>query len=232
MKLYIKLVVGCALALGCAVSGFAVEVTLEATKDTFGRSNNRNRNNGGSSALLVAHNASAWTIIAFDLSAVTNEIGSAEFQFRKNNTMAKPISLVVAPMVQTKNNAAWGEGAGNLGAKGQNSKLGEASYAWSSFRDVPWESASGAALVGLNDSGLWNAPVARLDGLPWQEGQWVAVPVVEVSLLETIRQSEFKTATFGLWGTAGYGLYSISSKESGSAPKLVLTLKEARGGQK
>lgn len=219
--------VACAVVLGSAYAG---ELELEASKDSFGRSNQRNRNNGGSAQLAVAQAPNIRTIIAFDLGGVTNEITGAELRFRQDNTMPESISLVVAPMVNTTNNAAWGEGAGNLGANGQNSRPGEASYAFSSFRDVPWESAGGAPVADLGDSNLWNPAVATLNGLQWEEGRWVRVPLGTATLLEEVRKSESPVVTFGLWGRAGKGFYFISSRNSEWPPVLHLTLKD--GGQK
>ena len=200
-------------------------LVLSASKDNFGRSNKRNRNSGASETLIIAHNPNIRTIIAFDLSSVTNEIVGAEFRFRQHNAMDKAINLVVAPMLNTTHNVAWGEGSGNLGTGGQNAQPGESCYAYSAFRDVPWESATGEPLPWLGDSRLWSAPVATLNGLVWTEDRWVLIPIKDVALLEKMRKSKTPSITFGLWGTAGDGLYFISSKNSSWAPELHLTLK-------
>lgn len=215
--------------VGCIVAtsfGGSSTLVLKASKDNFGRSNKRNRNNGASEKLSIAHAPNIRTLIAFDLSSVTNEIVGAELRFRQHNSMPDKISLVVAPMVSTTNNAAWGEGSGNLGVGGLNAQSGESCYAYSAFRTVPWESANGDPLVNLGDPKLWQPSVATLKGLKWQENQWVTAPIKNASLLEKARKSETPTLTFGLWGNAGNGLYFISSRNSQWAPELHLTLKE------
>ncbi len=214
------------LVLGMALAAHGESVELKAAKDAFGRSNERIQNSGGSVQLIVAHAPNIRSIVAFDLSSVTNEIVSAEFRFRLGNTMPEPVSLVVAPMVQTEVNSAWGEGAGNLGVRGQNARLGEACYARSMFPDTSWESAPGNSIDDLGDPALWLPPVAQLKGLEWKEDEWVTVPVGDVAMLEKIRASDNRVVTFGLWGTGGNGVYSLHSKESGDGPKLVLGLKE------
>jgi hypothetical protein len=219
-------IAGCIIFCSILSAGAATELVLETSKDTFGRSNSRTRNSGASKELLVASSPGVRSLIAFDLSSVTNEITAAVFKFRINDTMPAKIDLLIAPMVQTEANTAWGEGQGNLGVKGQNSRLGEASFAWSAFRDVPWEAADGSPVVNLMDSKLWKTPLKQLNDIPWVEGQWLDVAVDDVSSLETIRNSEHQTITFGLWGKSGNGLYQISSKESGHPAKLMLTLKE------
>jgi len=206
----------------------AEPLVLEASKDTFGRSNNRNRNSGAAEALFVAPVPYIKTLVAFDLSTVTNKILTAEFRFRQHNSMPERIDLVVAPMVNTTNNAAWGEGLGNLGTKGQNSRPGEASYAFSAFNDVPWESAAGGALANLSDPGLWKPSVATLKGLEWKKGGWVSVPIADVALLEKIRKSKSPVITFGLWGSAGDGFYSISSNNTKWPAELHLELEQAK----
>ena len=206
------------------------DIELSAMKDTFGRSNERNLNNGASKHLIVAHSPNIRTIVAFDLSGVTNEIAGAEFKIHQQNSMPDPITLVIAPMAQTENNAAWGEGAGALGTKGQNSRPGDACYVYSAFRDTPWESANGEHVISLGDPKLWETRIATLDNQEWTEGKWITVPVPNVSVLEQIRKSEHQTVTIGLWGMGGQGLYNISSKESEHAPKLILKTKEGKGG--
>lgn len=211
-------------------AGFAApdkELVLEAAKDTFARSSTRNRNNGGSPQLLVVHAPMARSIVGFDLAGITNEIVSAEFQFRQNNTMPArdPIDLVVAPMVHTKNNAAWNEGGGNFGTKGRIAVEGDSTFAWRSFNDLPWESAPGKGVILMSEASLWAPPTATLKKLPWKEGEWVKVPIKDIAMLEKIRESDSPIFTLGMWGTAGNGFYFISSKESAHASKLTLQLK-------
>lgn len=215
--------------LGCVAAtsfGEVEPLVLSAAKDNFGRSNKRNRNNGASETLAVAHAPNVRSLIAFDLSSVTNEIVGAELRFRQHNDAAQKTTLIVAPMVNTTNNAAWGEGSGNLGTSGQNAKPGESCYAYSAFREMPWESATGQPLVNLGDPGLWGSPVAGLNGFRWEAERWVRIPIKDAALLEKTRNSESPMLTFGLWGKAGDGFYLISSKNSQWAPKLYLTLKE------
>jgi hypothetical protein len=202
------------------------ELVLKASKDTFGRSNERNRNNGANEYLAIAHASNIRSIVAFDLAGVTNAITGAELRFRQHKTMADQISMVVMPMVHTTNNAAWGEGLGVLGVKGQNSRPGEACYAFSAFRNVPWESAPGVPVADLSDSKLWKPAIAALNGLLWEENRWVRIPISDVALLEETRNSAAPVITFGLWGKAGKGTYFISSRNSPWPPELHLTLKE------
>lgn len=218
--------------LGLSLIASAISVVgaepleLTASKDTFGRSSERNRNSGASEQLLIAHAPNVRTLIAFDLSVVTNEISGAEFCFRQHNSMSDPVSLVVAAMANTSHNVAWGEGAGNLGVRGQNARAGEACYAFSAFRDVPWETLTGDAVENLGNAKLWKPPVATLNRLEWEAGNWVRVPIPDVVLLEKIRKSGTPTITFGVWGKAGNGLYSISSNNSQWPAVLQLDLKE------
>lgn len=205
---------------------WAEPIVLETSKDTFGRSNNRTRNNGASEHLMIAHNPSVKTLISFDLSSVTNVIEAAEFTFRIHNTMQNNINVILAPMVQTPNNVNWGEGAGALGARGQIARVGEATYQWSYFRDVLWESAPDTAVVNLADAKLWEHSVATLDNVSWTEGEWVTLTIKDVGFLEEIRLSDLQTFTIGVWGTSGSGLYNINSKESGYAAQLNLEVHE------
>lgn len=220
--------------LGLAGLTFAVAVVAEPleltpSKDTFGRSNKRNRNSGASEFLLIAHAPNIRTLVAFDLSGVTNEIIGAEFRFRAHNDSSTKVNLVVAPLVNTPNNIAWGEGQGNLGVQGQNSKFGEACYAFSAFNDAPWESAPGVPAVNLGDAKLWGAPLAILKGVAWEEDRWIRVPIKDVTVLEKIRRSDLPSITFGVWGNAGNGFYFISSKNSKWSPILHLDVKGNKG---
>ena len=229
MNLNLQRQLACA-ALAVLVGSGAVAETytlpLEAAKDNFARSNNRNRNNGGSAHLLVAHNPSIKSLVGFDLSTVTNEIVAAEFTICIQNTMPTPLHLTIAPMVQTKGNASWNEGVGALGARGQNARLGESTFQWRAFRDQPWELKSGKAARNMMDEQLWEAPVARLASVKWTENTWIRVKLDDAADLEEIRRSEDPVATYGLWGTAGNGSYFLYARNSGFPPKLLLELKK------
>ncbi len=226
MKLRFKSAFAVSLLLAFAGRAATTNIVLEVSKDTFARSNDPNRNSGASEQLLIAHNPMLKTLIGFDLSAVTNEIQSAELIFHIKNTMPQAVSVVIAPMVRTENNLKWEEGKGALGTKGQNARIGEASYLWSYFRDVYWETAPGVpAEQGLLDPRLWGSPIARLNNMKWEEGELVTVEIDDIGLLKEAAKSKQKTVTFGIWGTSGNGLYAISSKESGSGAKLNLTVK-------
>ncbi len=216
---------GLILAMLVGMTG-AEEQILKASKDTFGRSNKQNHNSGANEYLLIANAPNIRTLIAFDLSGITKEITHAELRFRSHNTLPDKISMQVAPMVNTPHNVAWGEGGGALGAQGQNARLGEACYTYSSFRDIPWESEEGKPVAHLSDSNLWKSPVAVLDPLDWQEKGWISIPINDSTLLEDIRNSKMQTITFGLWGKKGKGLYLISSNNSPWPPELHLQLKE------
>lgn len=222
-KFFVVFLIGC---IGATSFAGGEALVLKASKDNFGRSNKRNNNSGANEILVIAHASNVRTILAFDLSSVSNEVVGAELRFRQHNAAKEKISLIVAPMVNTANNVAWGEGTGNLGTGGQNSQLGESCYAYSAFRDVPWESAAGEPLVNLGDSKLWGTPIAAFNGFKWEAERWVRVPIKDAALLEKSRTSETPSITFGLWGKAGDGLYYISSKNSQWSPELHLTLKE------
>jgi hypothetical protein len=209
----------------------AEPLVLKASKDTFGRSNERTRNSGASPVLYIAQAPNIRTLVAFDLSGVTNRVLSATLRFRADNTVEEEISLTVAPMNQTPNNAAWKEGAGALGASGQNARPGESAFGWSAFPEVPWESASGEPLTGLLDAALWGTPVVSGKKVSWEKGVWTAVSMENPSLIEKIRNTDHPVITFGIWGTSGNGLYAICSRESGSAPELVLSLEEKEEAQ-
>jgi len=210
--------------------GFAEELKLEASKDTFARGNERNRNSGANAYMLVLPAPFVKSLVSFDLSGITNEIESAEFRFRQDNDVEDSIDLVVAPMVNTKNNVAWGEGKGAFGNQGLYAETGESCYVFSAFNTVPWESVSGDPLGNLGDSKLWESSIP-LNNLQWEAGIWTAVKLADVKMLEEICKAETPTLTLGLWGTDGNGFYKISSKESGQAPELILTLKEAEEGK-
>lgn len=214
------------LLLSAVTWGETLTLTLGAAKDSFGRSNEPNQNSGGNVALYLAHNAMLRGMVAFDLSSVTNEIISAELCLQPHTTNENPFSMVVAPMVSTPVNDQWTEGTGALGAQGRNAQPGESTYSRCAYPDVPWETASDKAAASLGDSGLWRSPVARLKSEAWTEGEEIRLTLDAVSLLEQTRNSQIPIITFGLWGTAGKGYYTIMSKESGRGPQLILSLKE------
>lgn len=204
----------------------AEEVVLTAAKDSFLRSNKQIGNSGGSEHLIVAPVPNIRTLIGFDLSGITNLIEKAELRVRMKTTMPQPMSLMVAPLVPTANNRAWGEGHGNLGVLGQNSRVGDASYLRSAAPDIAWESADEKPAKCLISAGVWKAPVVVNKALTWTDGEWFVVPIGDVSCLKTETMTEDKIVTFGLWGTSGNGVYFMHSKESSDAPQLVLTLKD------
>jgi hypothetical protein len=214
------------LLLFAGWSAEASEVVLKAAKDNSGRSSLRNNNNGRAATLTIANAPIIRAIVAFDLSSITNEIVAAEFRFRQNESNRNPLSLVVAPMAQTTNNASWVEGGGNLGAIGQYARIGESCYAFRSFMSGRWESASGGSVTDLGDPQLWGRPIATLNGQSWTANNWIRIPIVPVDLVENIRKSNCKIVTFGIWGVAGDGYYFISSNNSQWPPELRLTLKE------
>lgn len=213
-------------ALGCAVN--AEELTLKASKDFFGRSNERIRNSGGSSTLYVAESSNIRTLIAFDLSGVTNTIQSAVFRFQQKELNETPVSLTVAPMVQTERNTAWKEGRGALGARGENALEGESCYGHSAFPKIQWESARDKPVVDLAAASLWSKALVSAKPTEWKAEQWVEIKISDATWLEKIRTSEQPIVTFGIWGSSGKGYYTINSKESGKAPELVLTLEEEK----
>lgn len=218
-----------ALVAGIVGSSPAEELVLDAAKDNFFRANNKSRNNGASPQLLLLQTPISRAVISFDLSSVTNEIESAEFQFRQGNTFRDrdALSFTVAPMVSTSNNAAWVEGQGNVALKGNPAKVGDSTFLKSSFSVNSWESAPGRDVFSLADDKLWETPVARMKDVVWTEGNWVKIPI-NGAQLEKVRKADLKMLTLGIWGTSGKGFYYISSKESGHAPKLVLQLKEEK----
>lgn len=200
-------------------------LAIEVSKDNFGRSNERNQNSGGSGNLYIAHTSALRAIVAFDLSAATNTILSAELVLTMASTNDKPASLVVAPMVFTEKNAVWKEGTGAMGMVGRNAAAGESTYSRSAFPDVAWESAVGKAATGLGDNALWLSPIARLNNQVWTDGGTIRIKIADVGLLETIRNSGKPVVTLGLWGAGGNGYYAIAAKESGKGARLVLELK-------
>jgi hypothetical protein len=210
----------------------AEERVLSAMKDSFGRSQERTRNSGASQELYVAHASSVRTIIAYDLSSVTNRITAATLRFQQKTSMSSAVALTIAPMVQTDNNLKWNEGSGGLGTKGQNARPGESCYGWSAFSSVPWENSDGAAVTDLASEGLWGAPLVRNKSLSWEDGAWVEIKITNLEALDAIRESEHPILTLGLWGTSGSGLYAFASKESGRGPELVLVLEEHKGDSK
>ena len=215
------------LLSGGVVNGATHEIELNASKDTFGRSNKRTRNSGAADFILVASVSTMRSLVAFDLSKVTNTIVAAEFSFRVYETASASLSFVVAPMIPQAINQQWVEGMGNLGVVGQNARQGEATYQWQGFRDQPWLTAEGTAAKNLMDPKLWKSPETAQQKVEWTEGEWISIKITDLALLETLRASDGKSVTYGIWGTAGRGLYKINSKESGKAPRLTLTVEDA-----
>ena len=213
---------------GFVAKGAELDVTLYANKDTFGRSNKRNANSGASQFMLLAPGPSIKSLVGFDLSSVTNEIISAELSFRVLEDNRIPLSLTVAQMVSHEDNEKWIEGVGNLGVLGQNARVGEATFQWRAFRDLPWKTETGKEQANLMDSKLWKSPAMKLKQVEWTPGTWVKFPVTDVSMLEELRNSSVKSVTYGIWGTSGNGIYKINSKESGEAARLMLKTKEAK----
>ena len=230
LKISIGLI-GMTLMSGFAAMGAEQDVELNANKDTFGRSNKRNANSGASEFMLLAPGPSIKSLVGFDLSSVTNEIISAELSFRVLEDNRIPLSLTVAQMVSHEDNEEWVEGVGNLGVLGQNARVGESTFQWRAFRDQPWKAEDGKELVNLMDSKLWKSPPMKLNKVEWTAGDWVTLPIVDVSMLEELRNSEGKVVTYGIWGTSGNGIYKLNSKESGEPARLVLKTKEAKKGE-
>lgn len=208
-----------------AMTACGRELELTPAKDSFGRSNLRNKNNGAFPHLVIGSGPGVRSLTGFDLSGVTNEITSAELLICMQGTNEVPVELVVAPMAFTAGNAAWKEGGGSLGLTGRNARLGEATFSWRAFRDKPWEAADGSAVDHLMDSGVWKDPVFNRQ-IQWLDGGWIRIPLTDMQLLETVRTSETPIFTLGLWGTSGNGFYLLGSKESARPPRLMLTLKK------
>lgn len=202
------------------------KLELTASKDTFGRSAERNRNSGAAPLLLVSPIPGVASLVGFDLSAVTNEILSAEFSFRIQENERRPLSFVVSTMVLNEKNGTWVEGRGSSGIRGQVAELDEATYQWRAFRDRAWKNAEGRNVRNLRDEELWTTLTSQ-SAVPWEAGKWITIPIENPAFLEAARNHEVQIVTFGLWGTSGNGVYKIDSKESGYAAKLSLTLKAA-----
>jgi len=218
-KIHICIVLGILVACATAQSR---ELIIEASKDTFARSNDQNQNSGGSEYLLIAHLPSVISIAGFDLSSVTNEIRNASFSFRMHADAEVPVDALISPMVRTPGNMKWQEGTGALGVQGRNARVGEATFRQRSFPEQFWEAASGRDVVNLMARPLWDRPLGNISGVRWKQGEWVTLPIRDIALLEQVRTSDVPMLTLGIWGTSGNGLYRISSKESGYAPRLIL----------
>lgn len=223
---YLNYIALCVLVGSSFAQGEDLKVELTTSKDTFGRSTDRNGNSGANEYVMLAPTSGSIGLLAFDLSAITNEIRSAELSFRIHETSRTPFSLTVLPMVHNENNPTWFEGAGDWGIRGQNATIGEVTFQWRAFRDQPWEDAGGKPVVNLMSSSLWKAPIETLSAVDWKEGTWISIQMKDPAVLEEIRTNDLPTVTFGIWGTAGNGVYKVSSKESGYPARLSLTLKE------
>ena len=81
-------------------------------------------------------------------------------------------------------------------------------------------------VADLGDARLWGRPLVSGKRIPWDEGGWVELPIIDTSVLESARTTGTPAITFGVWGTSGNGLYGISSRESGAAPELVLEVED------
>jgi len=198
-------------------------VVLIAKKDTCARANKQLNNNGGNEKLCFASVPYLRILVAFDLKEIstTNKLEKAEFRIRLASTSSKSVSFVVASMVQTTNNNAWGEGIGSLGVQGQKARLGDANFVFSSARDKPWELADGKNASRLSDPALWSAPIATFNDYNWKKDEWLTISL-DTKWIESIKKSDMKIITFGIWGTSGDGYYFLASKESSSPPELRL----------
>ncbi len=232
MKRRINFLFAVVIMLSAGVSLGGEDLELKASKDTFVRSSEHANNNGASPTLYVAYAPNFRALVAFDLEGVTNRILKATFRFQQQESMSDPISLTVAPLAQTKNNTAWGEGGASVGAIGVNAQPGESCYGWSAFPDVKWEGPSGRAVQSVGNPKIWEAPLISKQRMAWKKGEWVQIDVENIQLLEDIRLSENPVLTLGMWGTDGNGLYPISSKESGSAAQLILEIEEEKDTSK
>jgi len=212
--------------VGLTAIGEETIVELTTSKDTFGRSNERNANSGTTPLLLLAPVPGVTTLIGFDLTTVTNENTSAEFSFRIQEDNRTPLTISIASMAHNEKNGKWVEGQGNLGIRGQNAQIGEATFQWRAFRDRAWLSGENKNVRNLSDSKLWNE-LTSISSIDWRAGEWITVKMGNAAFLEDIRNHEIKTVTFGIWGTSGNGVYKLDSKESGHPAKLKLTVKPA-----
>jgi len=208
-------------------------VVLIAKKDTCTRANKQLNNNGANEKLCIASVPYFRVLIAIDLGEIstTNKLEKAELRIRLASTSSKPVSFVVAPMVQTTNNNAWGEGAGNLGVQGQKARLGDANFVFSSARDKPWELADGKNASRLSDPALWSAPIATFNNYNWTKDEWLIISL-DTKWIESITKSDMKIITFGIWGTSGNGYYFLSAKESASPPELRLIFEKDKEKKK
>lgn len=210
---------------GMAVANSNI-IELVTSKDTFGRSAERNRNSGVAPVLLASPIPGVASIVGFDLSSVTNEIVAAEFSFRIYEDERRPLSFTVATMAHNEKNGKWVEGRGSAGIRGQVAELDEATYQWRAFRDRAWLSADGRTVRNMRDPKLWTELVTK-SSVDWAAGTWITINIDDVGFLEAIRTHEEPTTTFGIWGTNGNGVYKINSKESGHPAKLTLQVKPA-----
>lgn len=226
MKILLSIMTAGLLCSSIAIGGDEQMVKLEATKDTFGRSNERNNNSGATEFLLLAPMPGVISLVGFDLSSVTNEIVDAELSFRIFEPAREPLSLKITAMVPQEDNETWNEGSGSLGIRGQNARIGEATFQWRAFRDQSWKSEGGKDVLNLMDSKLWKSPSIELKKVEWTKGAWISVQLKDVALLEELRNSDGKVVTYGVWGTAGNSVYKINSKESGHPARLTLKTKE------
>lgn len=221
---YFNYIALCVLMSGLFAVAEDLKVELTTFKDTFGRSAGRNKNSGANPFIFLAPQPGVIGLIAFDLSSVTNEISSAEISIRIHESSRAPFSLNISPMVHNENNPEWIEGNGNLGIRGRNAEVGEVTFQWRAFRDRPWEDEKGKSVVNLMSSGLWKPSVEARSSIKWDAGNWLTFLIDDPAFLEEVRNSEHPAITFGIWGTAGNGVYKVSAKESGHPATLKLTL--------
>jgi hypothetical protein len=196
-------------------------ITLKAIKDSFSRSNRLTANSGAAEALAIAHAPNIKSILTFDLSSLTNEIISASLRLHPHQSMDTPISITVAPMVSTPDNNNWGEGNGNLGVRGQNAQPGEANWAFSAHKSIPWQNIFGEGLENMGDPQLWDPPFISRLKTKWIKSLWMEAPLT-VSVLEKRRTATDPRLTIGIWGTDGAGTYLISARNSQWAPELIV----------
>ncbi len=221
----LKYLIGAVLLSGWTAIGSEQGIQLLASKDAFGRSNKRNANSGATAFLLVVPSPGVRSLISFDLRSVTNEIIRAEISFKIVEDNSEPLSLEIALMALHEDNQHWVEGAGNLGIQGQNARAGENTFQWCAYRNLAWKTGAGQDAINLMDSKLWYTPTMKLNGISWTADTWVHLPILDLPMLEECRNSSAKVVTFGMWGTAGKGIYKINSKESGHPARLILQTK-------